>query len=162
MQMKTLLLATILPISLTFAACSNEPDAAVSTEDGSVITVDDPIEARENTMKDWKDATGLMGDMLDNPESFDAETFKEQAQYLAEDANSPWQHFMDAEEQYEGETALWITNADEFEADAMAFKQATANLNTAAQTATSAADVQAEFADVKNSCKECHSTFKAD
>ncbi|MGP5791623.1 c-type cytochrome [Psychrobacter celer] len=122
-------------------------------------SVDPDVKARQDSMKSWGDAMGVMGDMAEAPDTFDAEIFKEQAAFLAEDAATPWSHFENQEAAGNATEAVW-SNADGFRAEAENFQQATAELNAAAQTATSMDDVMPAFGQVGQSCKSCHTDFK--
>lgn len=119
------------------------------------------VEARENIMKDWGNAVGIMGDMIEAPDTFDAAKFQEQAAYLADSADSPWTHFQDENAVGGAMETVW-SDADGFSSKVDNFKQATDALNQAAQGASSAADVQPAFAEVGASCKACHTDYRAE
>lgn len=135
----------LMSAALGLTACSN--------------SVDPDVKARQDSMKSWGDAMGIMGDMAEAPDTFDAEIFKEQAAFLAEDAATPWSHFENQEAAGNATEAVW-SNADGFRAEAEKFQQATAELNAAAQTATSIDDVMPAFGQVGQSCKSCHTDFR--
>ena len=122
--------------------------------------VDPDVKARQDSMKSWGDAMGVMGDMVKAPDTFDAAVFKEQASFLAEDAANPWSHFENQEAMGNATEAVW-SNADGFSAEADNFQKVTAELNAAAQSATSVEDVQPAFGEVGASCKSCHTEFRA-
>ncbi|MDN3453021.1 MULTISPECIES: cytochrome c [unclassified Psychrobacter] len=135
--------------------------AALGLTACSTSTESNPdVEARQNNMKNWGDAMGVMGDMAKAPDTFDAAVFKEQAAFLAEDAANPWGHFADKAAVGNATEAVW-SNADGFRAEADNFQKVTAELNAAAQTATSMDDVKPAFGQVGASCKSCHTDFKA-
>ncbi|MGP5060209.1 c-type cytochrome [Psychrobacter celer] len=136
---------TLMAAALGLSACST--------------SVDPDVKARQDSMKSWGDAMGIMGDMAEAPDTFDAEIFKEQAAFLAEDAATPWSHFENQEAAGNATEAVW-SNVDGFRAEAENFQQATAELNAAAQTATSMDDVMPAFGQVGQSCKSCHTDFK--
>ena len=136
-SLKSLFSITLMAAALGLTACSSPAD-------------DSDIKARQDSMKSWGDAMGVMGDMVKAPDTFDAAVFKEQAAFLAEDASSPWSHFENQESMGNATEAVW-SNADGF----------TADLSAAAQTATSASDVQPAFGEVGASCKSCHTEFRA-
>ena len=142
---KSLWATTLLAAALGLSACSP--------------AVDPDVKARQDSMKSWSDATGIMEDMIDNPNTFDVELFQDQAAFLAEDAASPWSHFKSQEAMGNTTEAVWV-NAGTFEAEADQFEQAAHELNAAAQTATVVEDVEPAFNDVKASCKSCHTDFK--
>lgn len=149
MQLKSLLLATILPLSITLAACT-----------GGTSAQSEAVKARTDTMKNWKDAKDAMESMIEAPDTFDAETFKEEAQFLAENSTTPWRHFSDENEVGGANTTVW-SDPEGFRAAAENFEQTTAELNSVAQTATSAEEVQPAFSAMGQSCKSCHESFKA-
>tara|TARA_B100000524_G_scaffold63783_1_gene29480 strand:+ start:399 stop:869 length:471 start_codon:yes stop_codon:yes gene_type:complete len=122
--------------------------------------LDPDVKARQDIMKDYGDAMGIIGDMVKAPDTFDAAVFKEQASFLAEDAANPWSHFENQEAMGNATEAVW-SNADGFSAEADNFQKVTAELNAAAQSATSVEDVQAAFGEVGASCKSCHTEFRA-
>ena len=136
---------TLMAAVLGLTACSSPADPDIKT--------------RQDSMKSWGDAMGVMGDMAKAPDTFDAAVFKEQAAFLAEDAANPWQHFENQEATGNATEAVW-SNADGFRAEADNFQKVTAELNAAAQTATSMDDVKPAFGQVGASCKSCHTDFK--
>ncbi len=145
MKIKSLLLTAALPLTLTLAACSGGTNPDVS--------------ARQDIMKDWKDAMDVMGGMAEAPDTFELANFQENAQFLAESANKPWAHFNDQNELGDATEAVW-TNNDEFKAEADNFQQVTAELNTTAQSATNLDEILPALKPVGDSCKSCHEDFK--
>ena len=117
------------------------------------------VKARQDMMKNWGDAMGVMGDMVKAPDTFDPEVFKEQAAFLANDAKNPWPHFEDENAVSHATEAVW-SNADGFRSESDNLQKVTSELNAAAQNATSVADVEAEFKAVGGSCKSCHTDYK--
>ncbi|WP_227429852.1 c-type cytochrome [Psychrobacter sp. I-STPA6b] len=149
MKIKPTLLATVLlPLSLMLSACSN-------TGSGS----NESVKARQDIMSNWGDAMQVMGGMVKNPDTFDAQKFQEEAAFMAEDASKPWQHFQDENAKGGSTDAVWSDRTG-FEAEAQKFEQATAQLNADAQNATSVADIESAFKEVGASCKSCHTTYK--
>ena len=142
---KSIVGVTLMAAALGLTACSTP--------------VDPDVKARQDTMKSWGDAMGIMGDMAEAPDTFDAEVFKEQAAFLAKDSANPWSHFENQEAMGNATEAVW-SNADGFSAEADNFQKVTAELNAAAQSATSVEDVQPAFGEVGASCKSCHTDFK--
>lgn len=121
--------------------------------------LDPDVKARQDIMKDYGDAMGIIGDMVKAPDTFDAELLKDQTSFLAEASQNPWAHFENQEAAGNATEAVW-SNADGFRAEAEKFQQATAELNAAAQTATSIDDVMPAFGQVGQSCKSCHTDFR--
>lgn len=144
---KSIFSITLMAAALGITACS------------SPATTDADIKTRQNTMKGWSDATGIMDDMIKAPNTFDAAAFKAQAAFLAKDSASPWSHFENKDSMGNASEAVW-SNTEGFAAEAEKFQQATAALNNVAQSATQVSDVQPAFADVGASCKSCHTDFK--
>lgn len=145
-SLKSFFSITLMAVALGLTACSGAGD-------------DPDIKARQDTMKSWGDAMGIMGDMAEAPDTFDAEVFKEQAAFLAKDSANPWSHFENQEATGNATEAVW-SNVDDFRAEADDFQKATANLNAAAQTATSVDQVLPALGQVGDSCKSCHTDFK--
>ena len=144
---KSIVGVTLIAAALGLTACST--------------SVDPDVKARQDSMKSWGDAMGIMGDMAEAPDTFDAEVFKEQAAFLAKEAANPWSHFEDAEAVGNAKEAVW-SNADGFRAEAENFQKVTAELDAAAQTATSIDDVMPAFKPVGDSCKSCHTDFQVE
>lgn len=144
-SLKSILGITLISAAVGLSACSSptNPD----------------VKARQDSMKSWSDAMDIMGGMVEAPDTFDAAVFQEQAAFLADDAANPWSHFEDQEAVGNATEAVWV-DVDSFRAEADNFQQVTAQLNTAAQTATGVADVQPAFGEVGASCKACHTDFK--
>ena len=145
-SLKSIFGITLMATAVSLTACSNPADSDVI--------------ARQDSMKSWGDAMGVMGDMAKAPNTFDAAVFKEQAAFLAEDASSPWSHFENQDATGNATEAVW-SNADGFRAKSDNFEKATAELSAAAQTATSVDDVLPAFGQVGASCKSCHTEFRA-
>ncbi len=144
-SLKSIFGITLMAAALGITACSTPADP--------------DVKARQDSMKSWGDAMGVMGDMAEAPDTFDAEVFKEQAAFLAEDSSTPWSHFENQEAAGNATEAVW-SNVDSFKAEADSFQQATAELNAAAQNATSMDDVMPAFGQVGQSCKSCHTDFR--
>lgn len=145
-SLKSIFGITLMAAALGLTACSSPTDA--------------DVKARQDSMKSWGDAMGVMGDMAKAPDTFDAAVFKEQAAFLAEDAATPWSHFENSEAMGKATEAVW-SNADDFRAEAENFQKVTAELNVVAQNATSIDEVMPAFGPVGESCKSCHADFKA-
>lgn len=133
--------------------------ALLSACNGSVGSNAD-VSARQDIMKNWGDAMDVMGGMIKAPDTFDANSFKEQASFLAQDAKNPWPHFLDKAAKGHATDAVW-SNAEGFQSKAADFEKVTAELNAAAQNAARAEDVQTQFKAVGGACKACHTEFKA-
>lgn len=96
-SLKSIFGITLMAAALGLTACS---------------TATDPdVKARQDSMKSYGDAMGVMGDMMKAPDTFDAAVFKEQAAFLAEDAATPWSHFENKEAVGNATDAVW-SNAD--------------------------------------------------
>ncbi|MEN6669830.1 cytochrome c [Psychrobacter sp. B38] len=145
-SLKSVFGISLMAAALTLSACSSP-------------ATDTDVKTRQDSMKSWGDAVGVMGDMIKTPDMFDAAVFKEQAAFLADDAATPWSHFANQDAAGNATEAVW-SNADGFSSEADNFQKVTAELNAAAQTATSAADVAPAFGQVGESCKSCHTEFR--
>ena len=117
------------------------------------------VKARQDMMKNYGDAMKVMGGMVKNPDTFNAEVFKEQAAFVAEDSKNPWQHFESNEAIGNATEAVWA-RTDDFKMASENFQQVATQLNQVAQTATSADDVKPAFGELGKSCKSCHTDFK--
>ncbi|WP_350561218.1 cytochrome c [Psychrobacter sp. CAL346-MNA-CIBAN-0220] len=144
-SLKSILGITLMTAALGLTACSGptNPD----------------VKARQDIMKSYGDAMGVMGDMVKAPDMFDAEVVKEQAAFLADASKNPWRHFEDTEAVGNAKEAVWSNN-EAFIAESEKFQKVTAELNTVAQTATSVEDIKPDFGAVGKSCKSCHTDFK--
>ena len=147
-SLKTIFGITLMAAALGLTACS-------TTDSES----NPDVQARQDSMKNWGDAMGIMGDMAKAPDTFDADIVKEQTAFLAEDASMPWSHFENQENMGNATEAVW-SNADGFRAEADNFQKVTANLSAAAQTATSIDDIKPALGEVGASCKSCHTDFR--
>ena len=147
-SLKTIFGITLMAAALGLTACS-------TTDSES----NPDVQARQDSMKNWGDTMGALGDMAKAPDTFDADIVKEQTAFLAEDASMPWSHFENQENMGNATEAVW-SNADGFRAEAENFQKVTANLSAAAQTATSIDDIKPAFGEVGASCKSCHTDFR--
>lgn len=143
--MKKILLLSLFSLSIALNGCAkSEPS---------------DLEIRTDTMKNWRDAMSIMGEMIKEPEKFNAAQFQEEARFLATDAHTPWQHFEDNTILGKTTPNVW-SDASGFQAEIDKYQQATTQLNNAAANASSAADVSAAFGVVNDTCKSCHSEYK--
>ncbi|TXD96992.1 cytochrome c [Psychrobacter frigidicola] len=117
------------------------------------------VKARQDIMKNYGDAAKIMGGMVKEPDTFDADVFKEQAAFLATESKNPWSHFEDTEAVGNAKPEVWSNNAN-FLAESENFQKVTAELNTVAQTATTVEDIKPAFGAVGKSCKSCHDDFQ--
>ena len=145
--LKAIIGVTLMTAALGLSACSGpvHPD----------------VKARQDIMKNYGDAMKSIGGMVKEPDTFDAELLKEQASFLAEESKNPWVHFEDKEAVGNAKEAVW-TNMADFKAKAEDFQQASVELNSVAQTATSADDIKAAVGGVGKSCKSCHDDYQVD
>lgn len=133
--------------ALTLTACSPKPESSSD------------VKARQDIMQDWRAANDIMKGMMEKPETFDAKAFKEQADAINASAASAWAHFAKQEEKGGSQDTVW-TDAAGFKAKADEFTAAATALSAAAATATSAADVEAAFGKLGESCGSCHKVYK--
>lgn len=144
-SLKSIFGITLMAAALGLTACSSptNPD----------------VKARQDIMKNYGDAMKVMGGMAKEPDTFDADVFKEQAAFMAAESGAPWSHFEDPEAVGNATEAVW-SDTDGFRAEAENFQQVTAELDAAAQTATSIDEVLPAFGPVGDSCKSCHTDYK--
>ena len=143
-SLKSIVSISLMSTAVVLSACSQpHPD----------------VKARQDIMKNYGDTMKVIGGMVKEPDTFDAAVVKEQAAFLAEESKNPWQHFENQEAIGNAKEAVWA-DKDAFLAESENFQQVTAELNTAAQTATSVADIEAEFGAVGKNCKSCHTDFQ--
>ena len=143
-SLKSIFGVTLVTTMLALSACSQpHPD----------------VKARQDIMKSYGDAMGIMGDMVEAPDTFDAAVLQDQTSFLAEESKNPWVHFENQEAVGNATESVW-NNVDEFRAESDKFQQVTVELNTVAQNATGVDDFKPEFAAVGKSCKSCHTEFK--
>ena len=144
-----------------FGACIMTAAVALSACSGTGGGDNPDVKARQDMMQNWGDASDVMKDMVENPDTFDLAVFQEQASFLAGDAPNAWAHFEDSSAVGGATQAVW-SDPEDFAAKAANFEQVTANLNTAAQSATGVADVEAAYGEVGPACGSCHKVYKAD
>ncbi|MDO4699685.1 MAG: cytochrome c [Moraxella sp.] len=136
--------------SLTLVGCNqNNP-----TSSGS-----DAVKTRQNLMKDWRGANDIMKGMLENPASFDAAAFKEQAEFISSTNAQMWTHFADAATKGDSQDAVWADAAG-FKTKQDEFGDALANLVSVANNAKSADDVKQAFGAMAENCGSCHKVYK--
>lgn len=150
MKLTKFILAATLS-SLALVGCTkNETTASESTS----------IKARQDLMQDWRGANEAMKGMMENPASFDAATFKERADSIANSTAEMWKHFEgDANKGGQAQDAVW-TDAAAFKAEVEKFNAAAAELSAAAANAKSHSDVEAQFGAMASTCGSCHKQFK--
>ncbi len=144
-SIKSILGMTVLSAAVALTACSSP--------------LDPDVKARQDIMKSYGDAMGIMGDMLEAPDTFDAALLKDQTSFLADASQNPWAHFENQEAIGNATEAVWTDNPS-FVAESENFKQVTTELNTVAQTANNVGDFAPAFKEVGASCKSCHTDFK--
>ncbi|MFB6348899.1 c-type cytochrome [Moraxella marmotae] len=155
------MLNKIIPVGLLSAAialtgCSQ--NSTNSSSDNAAPATQQ--EQRAKLMKDWRHANEGMKAMMENPDTFDAATFKERANVIADSTAQMWQHFEgESAKGGKAEDAIW-TNAADFSAKTEEFNAAAAALATAAATATSVSDVEALYGKMASSCGSCHKVYK--
>ncbi|MES1965660.1 cytochrome c [Psychrobacter sp. AH5] len=142
---KSIVAMSMFAAALALSACSSP--------------LDPDVKARQDIMKSYGDAMGIMGDMVKAPDTFDAAVLQDQTSYLAEASQEPWIHFENQEAIGNSTEAVWTDNPS-FVAESEKFQQVTAELNNVAQTATSVDDFAPAFKEVGASCKSCHTDFK--
>ncbi len=144
-SLKSILGMTLITAAIGLTACSGPTDP--------------DVKARQDIMKSYGDATGIIGDMVKAPDTFDAAVLQDQTSFLAEASKNPWAHFENQEALGNATDAVW-SDKETFLAESENFQQVTAELDAVAQTATSVDDFKPAFGEVGASCKSCHTDFK--
>lgn len=117
------------------------------------------VKARQDMMKNYGDATKIMGGMVKEPDTFDIEVFREQAAFLDSESKTPWSHFEDSEAVGNAKPDVWSNNTD-FISASEDFQKAAAELNMVAQNSTTLEEVKPAFGAVGKSCKSCHDDYQ--
>lgn len=146
---------TIKKVTLTTAITA----ALLVTGCSSVDSTSDSVKARQDTMKSWSDAKNVMGDMIDNHHAFDQAAFRDQANYLASDTETVWQHFDKEEGSSSASPTIW-TDSAAWQEEVEKFNAAATSLSAAAAGDFTAQAVAMPFDNVAKSCKSCHTSFK--
>lgn len=149
MMFKKLMPLAILVLILS--ACSNQETGTANNTDA--------VKARQDLMKDWRGANDIMKGMLENPASFDAAAFKEQAEFISGSNAAMWTHFADANTKGKSQDAVW-SDAAGFKAKQDEFSTALNNLVSVASNAKSADDVKQAFGAMAENCGSCHKIYK--
>lgn len=137
--------------ALILTGCGNDNNASSPASDD--------IKTRQNLMKDWRSANETMKGMLENPASFDAAAFKEQAEFISSTNAQMWTHFADANAKGDSQEAVW-SDAAGFKAKQDEFGSALGNLVSISATAKSADDVKQAFGAMAENCGSCHKVYK--
>ena len=145
-------MALVVAICL-LSACNNQPASNDNTANA------DPVKTRQNLMKDWRGANDIMKGMLENPASFDAAAFAEQANFIQSSSAAMWANFADSNAKGKSQDAVW-SDAAGFKTKQDAFDSAVSNLVTVAQNAKSADDVKQAFGAMAENCGSCHKVYK--
>ncbi len=147
--LKSLGLITLSVLALT--ACGDKAPASAGTSSD--------VKARQDLMQDWRGANDILKGMMENPASFDAAAFKEQAQFISDGTATMWTHFGDANAKGDAQDAVWSDTAA-FKAEQDKFNAAAQNLVAVATNAKSADDVNAAFGAMAEGCGSCHKVYK--
>lgn len=145
---KTLLLATLASLlaSQVFAA--------------------DPVKARKEVFKQYKQTFGQMGKMTKGSTPFNKDDFAKLAAHLDALAQQPWQYFpagtatgktaseTDAKPEIWSKPADWKKAIDTHKAETAKLKQTAASGDLGA--------IKVQFAAVQKTCKACHDSFRKD
>lgn len=142
---------------LTLTACGGDKAPADTTSATPAAT--DSVKARQDIMQDWRGANDIMKGMLENPANFDANTFKEQAEFIQKSTATAWGHFADANAKGKSQDTVW-SDAEGFKAQQQTFDTALAELITVASTAKTADDVAGAFGKMAENCGGCHKVYK--
>lgn len=140
----------MIPLALSLAACGEPED----TRPGQ------PVKTRQEAFKSIIRSFEPMGKML-REDRYDADRFLKFAEEVVAKRDAPWAHF-GADTNYpptKSTPAVW-EQPEKFAQEKQTFIQATDALLAAARSKDKKA-VDAPYKAVYDSCKSCHSTFKA-
>lgn len=144
-------LTAALSATMILVGCNNSGTSAANNPQ---------LEERNKLMKDWRQANEGMKAMMENPDTFDAATFKERADFIADSNAAMWTHFEgDAAKGGDAKDEVW-TDAEGFRAKTEEFTASINALSAAAATATTAADVEAQYGQMASNCGSCHKAYK--
>ena len=144
------------------ASTQTNTSAASASTGSATLSPEEQVEAREKNMKAFGKASQQLRAMVEGKEGFDDAKMKEVVASLDTHANQGWEYFDAAtkEVKSEAQPAVWEQN-DKFQQEIKTFQASVAELKTAsAQGGLDA--IKAPLAKVGESCKSCHTTFKAD
>lgn len=140
----------LLSTALLFTACGEPED----TRPGQ------PVKTRQEAFKDILRSFEPMGKML-REDRYDADRFLKFAEELGTKRDAPWAHFgPDTNYPPTKSTPEVWAQPEKFEQEKQTFLKATETLLLAARSKDKA-QVDAPYKAVYDSCKSCHSTFKA-
>ncbi|WP_434353367.1 cytochrome c [Psychrobacter sp. HD31] len=161
-SLKTLATSALIASTFSLIACGGSVDNKTASDNEASAGNINPVDARQATMHDLNDAMGVMGNMIKNPDKFDANTFKKEAAFLAETSEKSWEHFDDQSAGAGGSTEAVWNDKEGFATQIEMFKAVSAGLNDIAQNAKSVDEVKTAFAGVGAGCQSCHTIYKAE
>lgn len=165
---KTYLSVCALSTLLMLSACGGEQKDAANaaqnndaTQTAAVASPEDQVSERQKSMKAIAKANRTLKEMLEGKTAFDAAAMQEAAATLNTHANAGWERYDAATKAVESSAlpAVWEKN-DQFQQEIKTFQASVGELNTAAAQGTLDA-IKAPVAKVGESCKSCHTAFKA-
>ncbi|MEP3276729.1 MAG: cytochrome c [Stappiaceae bacterium] len=123
------------------------------------VSQDDPVKARQESMKQVGAATGAMGKMVKGEIDYDAAAAEKAMTQIRDAAEKFADKFPEGSDQGKTEAAPKIWE------DKEGFKTATAKLHKDADGAIAAAgtdldSLKASFGKVASNCKSCHETYR--
>ncbi|MCS4534699.1 c-type cytochrome [Neisseria montereyensis] len=163
--MRNLFYITIL-LSL-LSACGGQSEESAQTSPPDTATAqqnsETDVDKRIALMKSFRKNIGIMTKMANGDTAYDANVFQQAVDDLNINSTQPWQYYTQesaTDEQSEALPEVW-SRPDEFKNKIDNFTSAVATLKTA--TASGNLDnVKKPLADVGQSCKSCHQTFRED
>lgn len=145
------LLAAAVVVTTLSTGCSTKTEAAAE------------ITERQDMMKNWKDASAIMGEEFEISTSTISDKaytkIKEQAAYLNQTADEPWALFSNPENKGKATEAVW-SEVEDWETSIDSYKTKTAELEELLSTKPEKADLGAALVALKDSCGSCHDKFK--
>ncbi|TCW31535.1 c-type cytochrome [Gulbenkiania mobilis] len=144
MLKKTLLIALALACPLTALAAT------------------DPITARKEVFKQYKETVGPMGKMVKGDMPYNKDEFAKLATRLDTLAQQPWQHFTPGSDKgkTDAKAEIWSKPA-EFKQAVDTHKAEVAKLRQVAATGN-LDQIRPQFGAVQKTCKACHDSFRSE
>ncbi|QEY25480.1 c-type cytochrome [Neisseria zalophi] len=148
-------------------ACDNQSEEPTKTSTSNTATTqqaaETDVDKRISIMKLFRKNIGIMTKMAKGDTAYDAKVFQQAADDLSFNSTQPWQHYTQesaTDEKSEAMPEVW-SHPDDFKKKIDNFTSAVAALKTATASGN-LDDVKKPLADVGQSCKSCHQTFRAD
>ncbi|AUZ03997.1 MULTISPECIES: c-type cytochrome [Vitreoscilla] len=156
---KTLLAS--LALALCLSACGGEKTAPADKAAAGRLSAEDQVKERVKNMKVLAQANKTLKEVAAGDAAFDAAKVQAAAATLNQAANQGWEHYSitTIDTKSNALPVVWEKN-DAFKQEIQKLQDASKALNEAAAQGTLDA-VKAPIGQVGESCKSCHTAFKA-